>query len=322
LLNNEDVFIQDLEQLPQEAKLLRQALDNREIESSLSVPLEASGSVVGALTFTSVNRGVEWPWPPVFQSRMLRQVFACAILRKRVDQALTRSEKRSQQAVRDLGGKLIRAQEEERSRIARELHDDISQRLALLTIDLRRLQGIGGKVLEAEVSSLCRKVDELAGDIHSLSHRLHSTKLDHLGLVAALRSLCHEFSKQSPINIEFRCVELPTGLDREISLSLFRVAQEALTNVVKHSDASNGWVDLECSGSHLRLRISDNGVGFESGLIGSKEGLGLLSMRERMQFLGGRLTISSQPSAGAQVEACLPLRKGSPSEESAVRSAA
>jgi signal transduction histidine kinase/FixJ family two-component response regulator len=231
-------------------------------------------------------------------------------------------DKNSEQTLRELRKKLIRAQEGERSRIARELHDDISQRLALLTIELRRIPNVDLSCLDAEVSYLCRKVDEIASDIHSLSHCLDSTKLHSLGLGAALRGLCAECSRQRNINIECCCAELPTGLAPEMSLSLFRVAQEALSNVLKHSRARNASVKLTCEGGGLSLRISDDGVGLSGGQATAEEGLGLVSMRERLHVIDGMLTVYSRPFDGTEIEARVPLRKSSESVTSALRSAA
>jgi signal transduction histidine kinase len=218
-------------------------------------------------------------------------------------------DKQTEQAIRELSGKLIRAQEEERSRIARELHDDISQQLALLAIDLRRVLGANVPPPAAKVQELCKKVDDISDDLRRISHRLHSTKLDHLGLVAALRALCEEFSEQYDLMVDSQLQPVPVPLDAEISLSLFRIAQEALRNVVKHSKARNIRVELTCSTRDLSLRVSDDGVGFDSDSIKGRAGLGLISMQERMRSVGGILTIGAQPSQGTQLEARLPLRE-------------
>jgi signal transduction histidine kinase len=218
-------------------------------------------------------------------------------------------DKQAEQSVRELSGKLIRAQEEERSRIARELHDDISQQLALLAIDLRRLLGASVAPSAAKIQTLCKKIDDISDDLRRISHRLHSTKLDHLGLVAALRGLCGEFSEQYDLMMDLQLQSVPVTLDAETSLNLFRIAQEALRNVAKHSKARNIRVELTCSTSDLSLRVSDDGVGFDSDSLKGRAGLGVISMQERMRSVGGILTIASKPSQGTLLEARLPLRK-------------
>lgn len=210
---------------------------------------------------------------------------------------------------RDLSGRLIRAQEEERSRIARELHDDICQQLALLVIDLRRIRDSDctSTTCKERLSEVCSKVNELSKDVHDLSHRIHSTKLNHLGLAPALRDLSNEFSQQYQINVECRFHDLPAKLDANTSLILFRVAQEALTNMAKHSKARHGLVELNASGSEAVLRVADDGVGFEQASISGHNHLGFISMHERLRTAGGVLTIRSQPSMGTQIEARVPL---------------
>lgn len=217
-------------------------------------------------------------------------------------------ERRTRQAIRELSGKLIRAQEEERSRIARELHDDITQQLALLGVHLRRIQSTG--LPQVNLERACKALDDVSRDVHRLSHQLHSTKLDYLGLVPALRGLCRELSEQYSISIQCRVEQGSVALDKEVSLHLYRIAQEALHNVVKHSNARGCRVELTESSQDLVLRISDDGDGCELG----STGLGLISMQERMRSIGGVLTICSTLSKGTQVEASLPLQKLADSE--------
>lgn len=218
-------------------------------------------------------------------------------------------DKQTKQVISELSGKLIRAQEEERRRIARELHDDICQQLALLAIDLRRVQRSDVKPLAVTIQELCKKVDDISNELRRISHRLHSTKLDHLGLVTALRSLCEEFSEQYDLTIDFQLQPVPATLDADISLNFFRIAQEALRNVARHSNATNVRVELTCSTSELSLRVSDDGVGFDCDSIKGRDGLGVMSMQERMRSIGGILTIGSKPSQGTLLEARLPLRR-------------
>lgn len=429
LLNNEMVFIADVDQLPEEAQGLMNVLKSRGIASTISLPLVASGSVLGALSFSSTHKGMVWGKAAAGQARFLGQIFASALLRKRSERSLTSSEhlkasilasldnhlavlnqegiilaikdhwfesspenhvgrrsagigdnyldvferawgtntietaaavrgiravcdgerdhfdmeyscefgdeqhwfvmtvkplkdssggvvithrntsteRRAEQAIRDLSGRLIRAQEEERLRIARELHDDINQQLALLAIELRRTRSSSTPLPQLQFEGICKKVDDISEDVHRLAHRLHSAKLEHLGLATALRSMCDEFSKQQKIRVNCRFERMPAKLDAGVSLSLFRVAQEALSNVAKHSNARNVHIELIGSSHDLFLRVSDDGIGFQTDSIQGRSGLGMISMRERLRSVGGVLTVSSKPSGGTKVEAHLPL---------------
>jgi PAS domain S-box-containing protein len=213
----------------------------------------------------------------------------------------------------DIGGKLIRAQEEERSRIARELHDDINQRLALLANGLENLRYAKREYpdaqLKAELGDLWTLTDDIASDIQQLSHRLHPSKLHYLGLATAVRDLCLQFSRQHGTEVECNVSNLPNDLDDTVSLSLFRTIQESLRNVAKHSQARHVKVELSRNSTHIKLRISDDGVGFDLDKLGNNgahKGLGLISMRERLRSAGGELSICSRPSLGTQVEGRVP----------------
>ena len=218
--------------------------------------------------------------------------------------------KRHEQAIQELSGRLINAQEQERSRIARELHDDINQRLAILAIELQQLgsfiseDSVQGR---ERVEGLWRKAHGLSTDLQHLSHQLHSTKLDHLGIIPALRALCSEFSEQHKIGADFQSRQVPMPLDSEISLHLFRVAQESLHNVAKHSRAKRVRMEIVGTGGKLVLRISDDGIGFDADASKNRIGLGMTSMNERIRYVGGTLSVWSKPSMGTQVEATIPL---------------
>ncbi|MGH7412468.1 MAG: ATP-binding protein, partial [Candidatus Methylomirabilis sp.] len=226
------------------------------------------------------------------------------------------ASKRSEQAIRDLSGKLITAQEEERSRIARELHDDINQQLALLAIDLQLLAKSvpPGAGAHTRLEQLWKKTTDISADVQALSHQLHSAKLEHLGLISALRELCQDFRTQQKVAVEFQSMEVPPTLGMEVSLTLFRIAQECLRNVGKHSYAGNVRVNLQGSSGHLVLRISDDGVGFSSGLHSARIGLGMVSMRERLRLVGGELMVRPADGGGTVVEARVPV---TPREEEA-----
>lgn len=210
----------------------------------------------------------------------------------------------------EFGSRLIRAQEEERARIARELHDDINQRLALLANGLDRLwrekREDKKSELTMEICDLWQLTNDIAADIQNLSHRLHPSKLHYLGLSAAVRDLCREFSRQHDIDVDCNVLNLPRDLDENISLCLFRTFQEALRNIAKHSHAHHVKVELTHQYSTIRLRVSDDGVGFIVNNSANGKGLGLVSMRERLKSAGGHFVIWSRPLLGTQVEGTIP----------------
>jgi PAS domain S-box-containing protein len=218
--------------------------------------------------------------------------------------------KLSEESLQNLSGRLIRAQEEERSRIARELHDDFSQRMALQGIGLAQLWK---RLPESEVEERARvwemqtRSQEMTDDMHSLSHQLHSSKLELVGLVSALSGLCAEIGEKFKIDIQFSDCELPFRIPKDVALCLFRVTQEALGNVVKHSRAKSAQVELGANESGISLRIMDAGRGFEPDLSNTHAGIGLAGMRERLRLVGGRLSVSSGPLRGTEILAEVPL---------------
>jgi PAS domain S-box-containing protein len=212
--------------------------------------------------------------------------------------------------LRDLGGRLIAAQEEERRRVARELHDGLNQRMAVLSIELEQIGHKMRKSLAAErqfhtLQSLAR---EISGDIHRLSYRLHPTKLEHLGLSTALKSLCEEMSAGGKIKVLFRQKGIPTKLPMEATLCVFRIAQEALRNAVKYSGAETVWVELEKKRDVIRLSVADDGCGFDMKSNAMEKGLGFISMRERLHLVAGEFHVYSEPKKGTRIEVRVPLK--------------
>jgi PAS domain S-box-containing protein len=218
--------------------------------------------------------------------------------------------KRTQEALADMGRKLIGAHEEERTFIARELHDDIGQRVALLAIGLAQLRGSLTEEGLASYTQICQRLSEIGRDIQELSHRLHSSKLEYLGITAAVRSFCRELSDQQNVEIGFSHEGVPSGLPKEISLCLFRVLQEALQNAVKHSGARHFKVELLATSEDIRLSVHDSGRGFDQASEVASRGLGLVSMRERVRMINGELTIESRPNSGTTVKVRAPLNFG------------
>jgi PAS domain S-box-containing protein len=211
--------------------------------------------------------------------------------------------KRVEGSVIEMTGRLINAQEEERRRIARELHDDFNQRLALLSIGLERLE-LSAETDAAHLSDigdLRRLTQDIASDVHRLSHQLHPAKLEHLGLVAAIKGHCRELSEQYGADIDFLYRDVPTSITKESALCLFRVAQEALSNTIKHSGVRKGRLELIGDRGILHLCISDGGAGFDSEAVSAKGRLGLISMQERVRAAGGTIAIESRPLRGTRI---------------------
>jgi PAS domain S-box-containing protein len=218
--------------------------------------------------------------------------------------------KKSEEKLAALRSRLARAQEEERARIARDLHDDTGQRLALLSIDLEQLKQASIELkssLTHQLESLVQAASEITSDVHNVSRRLHPSQVELLGLQAALSNFCKDFAARNGMQIEFVNDGVQQKPKPDVSLCLFRVAQEAIRNVQKHSGARRAGVHLDEISGSLRLRISDQGSGFDAESHDLPQGLGLLSMQERLHTLGGELFIHSRPGAGTCIEACIPL---------------
>ena len=215
-------------------------------------------------------------------------------------------QKLAQEALAKMGGRLIEAQEKERTRIARELHDDICQRLALLALELDQVDpGFTGSA--TRIADIRQHCSDICSDVQALSHELHSSKLDYLGVVPAIRSLCREFSQQQNVNVDFTEDHVPHPLTRDVSLCLFRVTQEALHNAVKYSGTSQFSVDLRATADNIRLEIRDAGAGFDLDRARRNGGLGLVSMQERVHMVDGTFSIQSNADSGTSIVANVPL---------------
>jgi PAS domain S-box-containing protein len=218
--------------------------------------------------------------------------------------------KQAEEAMAGFSRRLIEAQEAERTRIARELHDDISQRMAMLAV---RAKSLKRELPPSEVKTI-RAIEELRvgasrlqTDVQGLSHRLHSPKLDYLGLEAASAAFCRELSEQHEVEIGFHAHEVPEGLPSEVSLCLYRVLQEALQNALKHSGVREFKVFLKTTSDELQLTVHDSGVGFDAKNSVLGKGLGLTSMKERLKLVDGQLVIESSPQQGTKIVALVPL---------------
>ena len=223
--------------------------------------------------------------------------------------AVIAEHQRTESLLRESGSRTVGTQERERRRIASELHDDIGQRLSLVQLELSRLSKLTGVASRMDLKSSVMKVIEQLGEIseatRDLSHGLHPFHLEYLGLTPALRSFCEEIQESAPLEIDLEEGESPGTLDSDTSLCLFRVAQEALHNVVKHSQAKRARVELGVKDRQVVLRIIDDGVGFVPGR-GMAGCLGLINMSERLRSIGGTMKVTSAPAKGTIVEASVP----------------
>ncbi len=218
--------------------------------------------------------------------------------------------KLAEETLAGIGCRLIAAHEEERTWIARELHDDFNQRIAMLAIDLEpsdQQRSVSAVEFNDRLGHVRERLLDMAKDIQALSHRLHSSKLEYLGIVAAAKGFCGELSEQHKVEIDFRHTNIPNGVPHEISLCLFRVLQECLQNAVKHSGMRLFAVELRGTDGEIQLTVSDQGVGFDPHDAINRHGLGLISMRERMQLVGGQISIQSQPGSGTTIHARAPF---------------
>jgi PAS domain S-box-containing protein len=220
------------------------------------------------------------------------------------------ARKLAEEAAQDLSGRLIHAQEEWQARLARDLHDDLSQSLALLSIELEMFgqspPAERGQI-NARLQQLSTRVKSLSSEVHRLSHELHPAELEQLGLVAAVRGFCKEFALAHEMAIEFTDRSVPRAVPVDTALCLYRIAQEALHNVVKHSGGTAAGVELTMEDSELCLSITDDGVGFDPEGMRANGSLGLVSMRERARFVRGQFSLESRTGKGSKIEVRVPV---------------
>jgi len=232
--------------------------------------------------------------------------------RRRIEAALRLSEEKARASydeVRDLAGRLISARESERTRIARDLHDDIGQRVASLSIALSRIQRQipdAANPARQSLSDLEQQSTQLSADLRHLSHELHPGALEHLGLLEALRERCDDFEQESGITVQLDVADAWRDVSDALALCLYRVAQEALRNVATHAKAQNVTISLGQLNGHVRMHVADDGCGFDPTAKSRRLGLGLVSLNERVHVLGGTLDVTTARGAGTRVAVTLP----------------
>ena len=220
--------------------------------------------------------------------------------------------RRSEDQLRRLTANLLTAQEEERKRVARELHDDLNQRMAMLANEVSTLEQTppgSARLLRKQLRSLCERVNQLSDDLRNAAHRLHPSALEHFGLAAAIESHCSDFMKLHRIQVKLTHRSVPESIPMEVALCLYRVTQECLNNVAKHSGAREAAVAIKKMEGDIFLSITDNGTGFDPGLVADQNGLGIVGIRERVRLVDGTVLIHSQPGHGTQIEVRVPLTK-------------
>jgi signal transduction histidine kinase len=261
-----------------------------------------AGSVI---RFRQAGFWERYRWPIV--GTILLCLFQTALIIGLIANRATR--RTAQSAARDLSRRLIRAHEEERARLARELHDDLTQRLARLAIDTGRAERGADAVSPTDTMRSVREgLVRLSEDIHALSYRLHPSVLEDLGLAEALKAECERFSRQEAMPAAVTLKKLPDVVPPETALCLFRVTQEALRNVARHAQAHRVEVSVRALDGGLQLAVLDDGIGFQPALQRQRPSLGLASMRERVLLLDGELDIESMPGHGTTVVAWVPLK--------------
>jgi two-component system, chemotaxis family, CheB/CheR fusion protein len=234
-------------------------------------------------------------------------------LRKYAESTLLQSKtalRRSRGELRALTASLLTAQEEERRRVSRELHDDLSQQVAMLEFDVERLeQRLPASIddLRTQLREIRARVGSLSNDLRRIAYELHPSVLDHLGLAVALRSFSGEFSRREQMLVTFTCRRLPETVPQAVASCLYRVAQEAFRNIGKHAGKSPVKLSLVCKGQQLQMTVRDNGAGFDPASARGNGGLGIVSMHERVRLVHGSFTIQSSPGNGTLLTVKVPL---------------
>ncbi len=284
--------------LPRSASVDRSFFRTAGIENCLAVPLGQPDSPDFALLCETRRQWAGWAIETLNRVTLVGRMIVNAVRRSRADRAIV-----------ELKGRLVDAQECERRRIARELHDDVSQRMAHLCLDLIRLKDEyekGACDIGEVADDLANRTRLLSSDIGRICRDLYPSRLAQADLVSAVRGLCRDFDNRHRLDVEFQDRLKGKAISDEIAFCLFRIAQEALRNVVKHSGARSAVVELCSRGEGIEMVITDTGNGFDLAVTTSGDGLGLNSMRDRLQLLGGQLLIETSPNLGTRIEIRVP----------------
>ncbi|MBN1548291.1 MAG: PAS domain S-box protein [Syntrophaceae bacterium] len=315
LIQGNPVVFNQVEDLPPEAEKERRACLHKNMKSVLSVPIVSGGKTLGSCALVATRSERVWPKELVKRFRLITDVFSNALERRQAEESSRENERilrQNENDLRRLAGRLISAQEEERSRLARELHDDLAQRLAVFAIDVGQIEQRLGDLPEPvreTLNEMKKGIVTISQDVHNLSRQIHPSILDDLGLIKAVESECAHFSKREGIEIVFNHENIPTVIPKGISLSLYRITQEGLSNISKHACANRISVSLKGTGHDVLLSVQDDGIGFDPAEVREKPGLGFSSMRERTRLMHGEFSVSSQPERGTVIKVKVPLTR-------------
>ncbi len=298
------ISFEGLSSLPEAAASDRQVLHRIGLSSGVLLLLETQGALLGLLAVGQSDSEYEWDGSIIRRLNLIGEVLTQALAQARVDEALAASE----ESARHLAGMLLTAHEDERRRLGREIHDDLSQRLAAVAIEMGNVSHyFEGDCRQHLLVRLRERLVDLADDAHGFARRLHPSILDDLGLVDAIRSECARISEQSGIAIDFRGGRLPEKIPNDVSLCIYRIAQEGLWNAVKHSQTARIVLTLIADAEQLHLDVRDFGCGFKRPPRCEERGLGIASMEERLQLVHGTVAIHSVPGEGTCVSVTVPL---------------
>jgi PAS domain S-box-containing protein len=315
LIRGNPVVINRVEDFPPEAQNERKLCLAKGMKSLLSMPLISGKKTLGSFALVSVHAERDWPEHLLQRFRLVGELFSNLLERKQADEASRKSDRilrQSENDLRVLAGRLIHNQEEERSRLARELHDDLVQRLAVFAIDVGTLekQLIDAPApVQERLHEMKTNIIDISKDIHRLSRRLHPSILKDLGLIRAIEAECINVSRREGIEIVFSHEDIPTAISKNISLALYRIVQEGLNNISKHACAEHTSVSIKGIDHDVLLSVQDDGIGFNPAQVKEKSGLGLSSMRERVRIIDGIFSIESQPEKGTQITVRVPLTR-------------
>jgi PAS domain S-box-containing protein len=315
ILDRKVVAFKSLGDLPAEASIDKQTYEAMGIKANLNIPVVDTRSDVYSLVLNSIRSERVWPEVYIPRLRVLGEILGNALLRKKTEEATRESERvlrENENELRGLAGRLIYAQEEERSRLARELHDDLAQRLTVFAIDVGRLEQQltdSPAPVREELREMQNSIVRISQDVHSLSRQLHPSILDDLGLIKAAESECTSFSRREGIEVVFKHENIPRVIPKDVSLSLYRIIQEGLMNISKHACAEHISVSLKGIDHDVLLSVQDDGIGFDWAEVKENPGLGFSSMRERARLIHGELSIQSQPEKGTVITLRVPLAR-------------
>jgi len=302
----EPIVVNSLDELPPEAQMDRKNYQALGIQSILLIPVFIGEALAFIISVSSVTCERIWPEHCIPRLRLLTEALANALMRKRAEEEL----RESCEAFQSLAGRLLSAQEEEHRLLARELHDDLSQRLAIISIGIGKLERLSGSLPDevvARLKEIRERVVDLSSDVHDISRQLHPSIIEDLGLNRAIQSECAHFTQREGIRARYRSKDVPAAIPIDTAVCLFRVVQEGLRNIAKHAKVRESDVSLTGADDRILLTIQDAGVGFDVNQPAGRPALGLTSMKERIHLIRGEFLIESTLGKGTTITVVAPL---------------